>query len=103
MIDKQLINAIAADGIPHEDAEDMAKRVFAAILGLLKDGRMVGIPNVGRLGFSKPKVTEAGFPPGMVRERVKVRLQNPVIILEGQPYEDPNRVPKKRSTYATRY
>lgn len=103
MLDRQLIAAIAADGIPDQDAEDMAKRVFAAMLGLLMDGRTVGIPNVGRLAPSKPKVSEAGFPPGMLRERVKVQLRNSAFLREGEPYADPNPSTKKRSTYGSRY
>ena len=49
MADKQLINALADTGIPHEDAEDMVDRVFSAMRDLLVAGKTVGIPNIGRL------------------------------------------------------
>jgi nucleoid DNA-binding protein len=98
VLDKQLINAIAADGIPPEDAEDMAKRVFAAVRALLDDGKTVGIPDIGRLR-APSKVAKAGFPPDFLREQRKVELRHGAMVEQGEPYPDPRAAPRKRSTY----
>ncbi len=102
MADKQLINAIADTGIPHEDAEDMVDRVFSAMRDLLVAGKTVGIPDIGRLR-APPKVAKVGFPPDFLREQRKVVLMAGATLEQGEPYPDPRARPKKRSTYATSY
>jgi nucleoid DNA-binding protein len=98
VLDKQLINQVAASGIPHEDAEDMIDRVFSAMRDLLVAGKTVGIPDIGRLR-APSKVAKVGFPPDYLREQRKVELRHGAMVEQGEPYPDPRAAPRKRSTY----
>ncbi len=55
MADKKLIAALAAGGIPAEDAEDMIARVFEATRELLVDGKTVYLDGICSLTAKKPK------------------------------------------------
>ena len=98
MPDVGLIAALAATGIPQEDASDMVDRVMSSVLEQLNAGKAVRIEGVGVLRAPR-KVVSAGFPPRHLREQRKVALQHGAVIEKSEPYPDPNAREKVRSTY----
>lgn len=84
MADRALVAAIAAAGIPTEDAEDMVTRVGAAALTLLLAGKSVRLDGIGTL-TAPLKVASAGFPPGHLRQQRRAALRGS-IIEKGEPY-----------------
>jgi nucleoid DNA-binding protein len=87
MVDKYLIATIAESGIPVEDAEDMAERVFGAVLASLAAGRTVRIPGVCRLKAPRKPAWVPGTVKRQAVEQRKVAIMHPSIIEQGDPYD----------------
>lgn len=102
MADKQLIDRLVETGLSSDEATWATDRVFAAVLGLLADGKTVGIPDVGRLR-APMKVAKVGYPPNSLREQRKVVLMAAATLEQGEPYPDPRAKPRKVSTYVGGY
>jgi len=82
--DRALVAAIAAAGIPADDAEDMLARVTEAALGLLLAGKTIRLDGIGTLK-APLKVANAGFPPRHRRQQRKVQITG-TVIEKGEPY-----------------
>ena len=98
MIDHGLISAIAAAGIPRDDAEDMVTRVTEAIVERVAAGKSVKLPGIGSLAAPR-KAVRAGFPPDTLVVRRTVQLRHGAKLEEGEPYPDPRAKPRHQSTY----
>lgn len=84
MADRALVAAIAAAGIPAEDAEEMLARVTEAALGLLLAGKTVRLDGIGALR-APTKVASAGYPPRHRRQQRRVEIRG-TVIEKGEPY-----------------
>lgn len=86
MADRALVAAIAAAGIPVEDAEDMLSRVTKAAQSLLLSGKTVRLDGIGALK-APVKLASAGFPPGHRIERKRVEIAG-AVLWKGEPKPD---------------
>jgi nucleoid DNA-binding protein len=87
MAERALVDAIAAYGMPAEDAAAAADIVLGAIRDVLLTGKTVGIPDVGRLAAPSKPVWVPGSGKRKAREQRKVSLRNGAIIEKGEPYD----------------
>lgn len=100
MVDRHLVAAIAESGIPAEDAQDMAERVFGAVLSSLVAGRTVRIPGVCRLKAPRKPAWVPGTVKRQAVEQRKVAIMHPAIIEQGKPYDVAKPIDRQVSSHA---
>jgi nucleoid DNA-binding protein len=100
MVDKHIIAAIAESGITADDAQEMAERVFGAVLSSLADGRTVQIPGVCRLRAPRKPAWVPGTLKRQAVEQRKVGIVHPAIIEQGAPYDVAKPIDPQVSSHA---
>ena len=88
MADKKLIAAIAAGGIPPEDAEDMITRVLEAVHSLLVDEKTVHLDGICSLTAKKPKtIFVLGSRDRKRVQQRKVTMRGAAIVWQSEEWE----------------
>jgi len=85
--ERTLIEALVARGVCAEEAPAAADAVLGAILDVLRAGKTVGIPDVGRLAAPSKPVWVPGSSKRRAREQRKASLRHGAIIEKGEPYD----------------
>jgi nucleoid DNA-binding protein len=86
LIDQILIGTGQAE-MSREAAENMADRVIAAMEQLLKAGRYVRLPGIGRLTSQKKPHWVPGHKGKRAFEKRTVKLADPAVLERGEPYD----------------
>ena len=88
MADKKLIAAIAAGGIPPEDAEDMITPVFEAVRSLLVDEKTVHLDGICSLTAKKSKtIFVLGSRDRKRVQQRKVTMRGAAIVWQSKEWE----------------
>lgn len=84
--DPLIVGQLVEAGMEPGDARAAVERVFAAIPAVLRTGKGVTLPGVGRLVAPRKPVWLPGTVKTHAREQRKVGLQRGEIIEKGEPY-----------------
>lgn len=84
--DPLIVGQLVEAGMEPDDARAAVERVFAAIPAVLRTGKGVTLPGVGRLVAPCKPAWMPGSRKTHAREQRKVALRNAVIIEKGEPY-----------------
>ena len=84
--DPLIVAEMVAAGMGQDEACAAVDRVFAAIPAVLRTGRGVTLPGVGRLVAPRKPVFLPGTVKTHAREQRKVTLKGGIIIEKGEPY-----------------
>lgn len=84
--DPLIVAEMVAAGMSQDEACAAVDRVFAAIPVVLRAGKGVTLPGVGRLVAPRKPVWMPGTTKTHAREQRKVGLQRGEIIEKGEPY-----------------
>lgn len=84
--DPLIVGQLVEAGMEPADARAAVERVFAAIPAVLRTGKGVTLPGVGRLVAPRKPVFLPGTVKTHAREQRKVALKGGIIIEKGEPY-----------------
>ena len=84
--DPLIVGQLVEAGMEPADARAAVERVFAAIPAVLRTGKGVTLPGVGRLVAPRKPVFLPGTVKTHAREQRKVTLKGGIIIEKGEPY-----------------